>query len=155
MYNKILVCLDGSGFAEQIIPYVLEEALAFKSKVVLLQVFSLPSIPVPTIPGSTVTQVRTTSMLKRLQESEDRARDYLERVAEPLRKRRLQVECVTLEGLPSSTITNYAKEYKVDLIAISTHGHSGVRHILFGSVAESVVRDSEIPLLIIRPRHLT
>ncbi len=155
MYNKILVCLDGSGFAEQIIPYVLKEALAFKSKVILLQVFSHPGIPVPAIPGSTGTQVRTTSMLKRLQENEDKARDYLEHVAEPLRKRRLQVECIVLEGLPSSTITNYAKEHQVDLIAITTHGHSGVRHVLFGSVAESVVRESEVPLLIIRPRHLT
>lgn len=154
MYNKILVCLDGSGFAEQIIPYVLEEALAFKSKVILLQVFSIPGIPTPAIPGSPGSQIRTASMLKRLQENESKAKDYLERVAQPLRKRRLHVECIMLEGSPGSTITSYANENNVDLIAIATHGHSGIRHVLLGSVAEHVMRESGVPLLIIRPKHL-
>lgn len=154
MFNKILVCLDGSGLAEQIMPYVLEEASAFRSNVILLQVFSIPGVPTPSIPGFPQTQVRTTSMLKRLREDEGKAKEYLERVAQPLRKRRLHVECITLEGLPGPTIASYADENNVDLVAIATHGHSGIRHVLFGSVAEYVVRESGVPLLIIRPKHL-
>jgi len=152
MFNKILVCLDGSGFAEQIMPYVLEEALAFESKVILLQVLSVPGILTPAIPGSPGTPVHTSSMLKKLQENQDKAKDYLEQVAQPLREQGLDVECITLEGSPGSMITSYASENDVDLIAIATHGHTGMRHVLFGSVAESVVRESAMPLLMIRPR---
>ena len=47
MFEKVVVCLDGSELAEQILPYVTEEAMHFGSKVVLLQVISLPIIPMP------------------------------------------------------------------------------------------------------------
>jgi len=153
MFNKILVCLDGSSFAERIIPYVLEEALAFKSKVILLQVLSIPGIVTPGIPGSPGVPMHSSSMLEQLQKDRDEAKDYLKRVAQPLREQGLHVKCVTLEGPPGSTITNCANENNIDLIAIASHGHSGLRHVLFGSVAEFVVRESGVPILMIRPKR--
>ena len=82
-----------------------------------------------------------------------KSEDYLEHIARSLRKKGLHVECVTLEGSPGSTIANYAKETKADLIAIATHGHSGLRHVLVGSVTEFIVREVEVPILMIRPKH--
>ena len=153
MFNKILVCLDGSQLAEQIMPYVLKEALAFKSKVILLRVLSLPYVMTPEIPGSPGVPVLSSSAADKLAKHEDAAKDYLEHIAQPLRKNGLRVDCVTLEGLPGSTIAEYANKNKVDLIAIATHGHSGLRHALVGSVAEFVIREVDVPILMIRPKH--
>ena len=154
MFKKIMVALDGSKFAEQIIPYVLEEALAFKSKVILLQVLSIPGISTPGIPGFPGVPMRSSSMPDQIRKDKDKAQDYLKHVAQPFLEQGLRVKCVTLEGPPGSVITSYANENKVDLIAIASHGHSGLRHALFGSVAEFVVRESGVPILMIRPKHL-
>ena len=97
--------------------------------------------------------MRTSPMLDQLRKDEDKAKDYLEHVAQQFREHRVHVECVTLEGSPGPTITSYANENNIDLIAIATHGYSGLRHILFGSIAEFVVRESTLPLLMIRPKH--
>ena len=153
MFKRILVCLDGSKLAEQIIPYVIEEASALKSKVILLQVLSIPGIVTPDIPGFPGVPMHTSSMLDRLRKDADKAEDYLEHVAQQLREHGVHVECVTLEGPAGSTITSYTNENNIDLIAIATHGYSGLRHILFGSVAEFVVRESRVPILMIRPKH--
>ena len=153
MFKKILVCLDGSQFAEQIIPYALEEALAFKSNVTLLRVVGIPGIVAPNIPGFPGVPAHSSSMAEQHQRDREEAKDYLKRVAQPFHERGLHVKSVTLEGPPGSTIINYASENNIDLIAIASHGHSGLRHILFGSVAEFVVRESGIPILMIRPKR--
>lgn len=53
-------------------------------------------------------------------------------------------------GTPSSEIVHYAKENDIDLIVISTHGHTGLTHFLMGSVAENVVRTAPCPVLTVR-----
>ena len=62
------------------------------------------------------------------------------------------MNCKTLIGSPGPTIISYANESNIDLIAIASHGHSGLRNILLGSVAEYVVRESGLPILMIRPK---
>ena len=56
----------------------------------------------------------------------------------------------TLFGLPAEAILNMAEEEEVDLIAMTTHGRSGVSRWLFGSVAEQVLRNADCPLLVMR-----
>jgi nucleotide-binding universal stress UspA family protein len=153
MFKNILVCLDGSQFAEQIIPYALEQASAFKSKITLLRVVSMPGIVALNIPGSPGVPAHSSSMPEHHQRDREEAKAYLKRAAQPFHERGLQVKSVTLEGPPGSTIINYASENNIDLIAIASHGHSGLRHLLFGSVAEFVVRESGVPILMIRPKH--
>lgn len=58
-----------------------------------------------------------------------------------------------LQGYPATEIVDYAKTNKVDLIVMGTHGHQGLNRILFGSVAEGVVKNSPIPVLTIRPQE--
>ena len=153
MFKKILVCLDGSSLAEQIMPYVTREATAHKGKVTLLQAVSIPEIPVPGIPGVPGVPMHTEAMLEHHRRAMDKAKTYLESLAQPLRQKRLQVDSVILEGPPGPAIVNYAKDNKIDLIAIATHGHTGLRHVVFGSVAEYVLRESGLPVLMIRPSH--
>ena len=153
MFKKILVCLDGSQLAEQIMPYVLREALAFKSKVILLTALSIPGLLTPDVPGFPGVPVHSSSALDKVAKDKDRAKEYLEQISQPLRRKGLRVECIIPDGPPGSTITSYANENEGDLIAIATHGHSGLRHLLFGSVAEVVIRGASVPILMIKPKH--
>ena len=150
MFEKILVCLDGSHLAEQIIPYTVEQAKHFNSSLVLLQVFSLPSeiVETDTLAGPT----RSPNLLKEDEEIlANDARAYLESIAEPLRNEGLNVTCIVLEGVVGQTIVAYAINDKIDMIALATHGHSGFGRVVFGSVADYVLRESGLPILVIKP----
>jgi nucleotide-binding universal stress UspA family protein len=152
MFKKILVCLDGSEIAEKIIPFVREEALAMGSRVILLRVVSIPSNLTLDIPGFPAVPFKTSSMPEQLKKEDGMAKAYLKKVAQRLRERGIKVMSKTLVGPPGPTIISYANENKIDLIAIASHGHGGLRNFLFGSVAEYVVRESVLPILMIRPK---
>jgi nucleotide-binding universal stress UspA family protein len=148
MLQKILVCLDGSSLAEQILPYVTEVALSCGSRVVLLEVTLPPSATVEPLTGF----YRTTPIEKILREETD-AQAYLKRVAQRLRKKGLKVSSVTVPGDPGETIIGYAKDNAVGLIALSTHGRSGLGRLAFGSVADFVLKRSGLPILIRKPEE--
>jgi universal stress protein A len=63
---------------------------------------------------------------------------------------RTVIQAVT-EGSPSDGIIRYAREHSIDLIIMSTHGRSGLAHVLVGSVSESVLRKAPCPVLTVRP----
>ena len=150
MPRKILVCLDGSDLAEQVLDHATEQADQFNSKVVLLRVINVPaSIPVLPYPAAAAGYIAAVEELKAVDEGE--AGEYLDRVAEPLRGRGLDVQCVTVEGPPGDAIVSYAKDNDVDLVAIANSGRSGLSRLIFGSVAEKVFKESGLPTLVIRP----
>jgi nucleotide-binding universal stress UspA family protein len=146
MLQKILVCLDGSSLAEQILPYVTEVALGCSSRVVLLEVSMPPSATVEPLTGF----YRPTPIKKILREEEE-ARVYLKKVAQRLRKKGLKVSWVTVPGDPGETIIDYARENAVNLVALSTHGRGGLERLAFGSVADFVLKKSGLPILIRKP----
>ncbi len=143
MFNKILVCLDGSKMAEQILPYVEEQALLCNSDVELFQVVA--------VSGQESLDHRET-FFTRLQVAESAAQTYLKGVAEVLKKKSLRVHCATINISPVGyAIVNYAHDNDFDLIAIATRGHGGLGRLLLGSVADYVLQNSTLPILIIRP----
>ena len=151
MFEKILVCLDGSGAAEQILSHLMDEAICFHSDLVLLRVVSLPTIAIPVaIPGSPGIPVRTGGAIQRTTAGGNEAADYLERIAGPLREKGLDVEFMVLPGIAGETIINYAEENNFKLIAIATHGHGGLRRLAFGSTADFVLNHSSLPVLMVR-----
>ena len=154
MFKKILVCLDSSHLAEQILPYATDTALRFGSKLVMIQVIA-PSTVLPEVDTEKETPAHTDRRVsEKIQREENEARAYLERVAQPLRKSGLDVECVTFEDTIDEGIVNYAEKNEVDLIAIATHGRSGLGRSVFGSVSDSVLRKSGLPILVIKPREV-
>jgi len=152
MFEKILVCLDGSELAEQILPYAVEEALHFQSKLVLFQVVPEPVAFSPGIPGAASIPIRTDTMLEEAKKALNEARAYLEDIATPLRKKDIQVEAVSILGGAGEAILSYAEGNNINLITIATHGRSGLRRGVFGSVADYVLRESGLPMLVIRPQ---
>lgn len=146
MFERVLVCLDGSKLAEQVLPYAIEVASRFRSKVFLLQVLSLPaSVGARGEPGTV--QIMTEA----LQAEEKNAKAYLEEVAQAAGKWGVDVEPVTVQAMPSEGILAFAEEQGIGLIAMSTHGRSGMGRAVFGSVADFVLRNSGRPVLLIRP----
>jgi nucleotide-binding universal stress UspA family protein len=154
MFKKVLVCLDGSALAEQILPYIAGDSRSFK-KIVLLKVIPKPGFDIRLgVPGETTPPLQTKKMLEHFEKELKEAPDYLEGKAQPLRDTGLNVECVVLEGTPNKTIIDYAHDNDIGLIAIATHGHSGLRHITMGSTAEYVLKHSGLPLLVVTPQKL-
>ncbi len=147
MFSKILVCLDGSSLAEQVLPYATEVAGRFGSKIILLQVITMPTIiSGPEEPGPIV------GLLEQVKQEQAVARAYLEKIAKPLQEKGLEVECVTLQGVPGESIVAYAEKNGVDLVTIATHGRSGLKRLVFGSVAEYLMKHFGLPILIVRPK---
>ncbi len=153
MFEKILVCLDGSPLSEQIMPYIIEEARCF-SKVVLLRVLATPETAVPMgVPGVPGLPVYTEATLRAYQREADEAPAYLEKIAGSLREKGLDVESVVQQGLAGETIINYADANDIKLIALATHGRGGLKRLVFGSTADYVLRRSGLPILLVRPRE--
>jgi len=151
MFEKILICLDGSGLAEQILPYATEQAVRFGSKVVLLQVMSAPDrIAMASVAGATP---QTGDIIEEeVQRQKSEMESYLEGVAKSMTENGVDVECITLEpSQPGEAIVKYARDNSFDLICIATHGHSGLGRVVFGSVADHVLRQSGLPILVIKP----
>jgi nucleotide-binding universal stress UspA family protein len=151
MFEKILVCLDGSELAEQILPYATEEAIHFGGSLFLLRVItgrgSMPAA-VAVMPDYTAEAVTG-----QIESDEQETKAYLGRLAEPLKQKGLHVECVILHGLQvGEAIVSYADENNVGLIAIATHGRSGLGRLVFGSVADFVLRESGLPILLVKPK---
>ena len=148
MFSKILVCLDGSALAEQIVPYAASQAERFSAKMVLLQVIGAPGA----IYAPGIEAVPIAVPLDQIPQEETAARRYLEDLAKPLRLKGIEVECITLTGSPGESIVRYAEDKDFELVALATHGRSGLRRIVFGSVADHVIRNSGRPILLIKPK---
>lgn len=131
MYKKILVPLDGSELAQQILPYVRSFAQAAQSTVELLRVNDLDSMTpyAPPFQGA----------------------EYLGEVAKKYFSPETKVEQTVELGAPAMVILDRAGGDPTCLIAMATHGMSGMRRWLMGSVAAKVAQAAMSPLLLIRP----
>jgi nucleotide-binding universal stress UspA family protein len=134
MYGKIVVPLDGSELAERVLEYVRGLAVASGAQVELLNVCP-----------------------RNESEGGHMHRVYLQRVERVLRSQLEQagstqatVDSVALLGDPAEEILKYAERNKADLIAMTTHGRSGVRRWAMGSVADKVARHSAVPVWLVR-----
>lgn len=147
MFERILVCLDGSELAEQTLPYATELVRRLGGKMVLLEVTAPPSVVTET-PGSYYRK----ASLSNAQRGKKEATDYLRRLARPMQEQELDVECLTLPGSPGETIASYAEENDISLIVLGTRGWGGPKHLTFGSVADYILKRSSLPVLVIRPQ---
>jgi nucleotide-binding universal stress UspA family protein len=131
--SRILVPLDGSALAEAILPVVERLARDHEAEVILLEVLE----------GRPTREAEL--------EAERRAGGYLERMVGALRGRGLgRVRASVWYGEADQAVANAATRERVELIAMSTHGRSGLDRLRFGSVAEGVVRRAPVPVLLVR-----
>ena len=142
--RQIVVALDGSAFAEAVLPYAQETAARLGVPMHVIQV--LPSLA--HIYLGTQIEIYPPDILEEVQGA---AAFYLSNVASRLEKERLHAETHVLQGNADAAIIRYANERSGSLLALTTHGSSGIGRWMLGSVADKVVRSSHDPVLIIRP----
>lgn len=139
-YRHILVPLDGSKLAEAALKEALPLAQLNGSKVTLLQAVW----PYVRFKEKNLRVVDTLRILKK------EARWYLDSVAGRPGWKNLKVSTVVKAGLAENVIINYARTKPVDLIVMSTHGRTGLKRWVFGSVADKVLRYANKPVLLVR-----
>lgn len=149
MFKKILVCLDGSKLAEQVLSYVAGTGKALGSKIVMLKILDQPEYG---LTDKTNIPVKPSRAIQDFETMKHDARTYLKRVAEPLKAAKLEIEYVICTGEVGTTIVDYAKKNQIDLVAMATHGYGGLKRAVLGSVSDHVARNLNIPMLIIRPK---
>jgi nucleotide-binding universal stress UspA family protein len=142
MYRRVLVPLDGSMVAEAIIPFIMEIAGPLDIQVVLLRVL----VPVPPMAVEGTRQV----VIEDFEKLRVEAEEYLSAMASELRTKGVRATTEVRRGEPVAEILAGARDAEADLIAMTTHGRSGLGRLLFGSVAEAVLRQAEMPVFLMR-----
>lgn len=145
--RNILVPLDLSEYAEHALPYARELASTFGASLHLLHVVDTQWIASS---GAAAFPEYGGELLQRFESDGEKA---LIKIAETLPES-VEVTAAVRAGPPHVQIVQYAREADVDLIVVATHGHSGLKHALIGSVAEKVVQMAPCPVLSIKnPEH--
>lgn len=151
MYSKVLVPLDGFELAECILDHLRTIVTGCQvSEVVLLTVVEVYETGLPgTTWGGAVSAEQGAGLEV---ESTAKAKNYLTRVANGLKKEGMSAQPVVIRGKVAEGILDYAAKNQVDLIMMSTHGRSGPSRWALGSVADRIIRHSLIPVLIVSPK---
>jgi nucleotide-binding universal stress UspA family protein len=144
MYRSLLVPLDGSSFAEQALPLAVEICARSGASLHLVLVHdSLAAVPRF---GEPVFLDQSLDLASRRQEEE-----YLEAVARPLIGRGIVVVTRLIDGPVAHSLVNYTRASAIELVVLTTHGRGVFSRFWIGSVADRLVRQLEVPMLLLRP----
>jgi nucleotide-binding universal stress UspA family protein len=144
MYRTILVPLDGSKRAESILPHVEGLARCLEAEIILLRVFKTDFGQVDYYGHDPVFYESIRADCK------DEILAYLTGVQEERLGKGLRVRVLAEEGPVIDTILSIAKRESVDLIAMSSHGRTGLPRVFYGSIAAGILHQVDRPLLLIR-----
>ena len=146
MYKTILVPLDGSKRAEAILPHVEELARLYEAKVVFLQVIE-PTYPIMG-PQEVYVELYEQSRERRIEKAES----YLAALKEGFREKGIETRVRVGEGPVVEEILNAAEREGAGLVAMASHGRTGLSRVFYGSVAAGVLHRIDRPLLLIRSK---
>jgi nucleotide-binding universal stress UspA family protein len=148
VFRHVLVALDGSRLAEDVIDRVLSLADPGTTRFTLLQVVALSSINAMPYPANAIPIEFAGAFDERRQELSP----HLEALADGLRARGFETAVhIVAHWQPAVGIVEHADAVHADLIALSTRGHGGLRRFVLGSVADAVVHSAVTPVLVFHP----
>ncbi|MBM3140165.1 MAG: universal stress protein [Chloroflexi bacterium] len=159
MYRKILLPLDGSDLAGRAVRHAVALAKMSSAEVVVLQVIdseaqilarTTPATIEPLPAGATTAEV----VRKAVAGQREAAQEQLDAAAKALRGEGVErVSSEVVEGSPGGAITRAAERLGCDLVVMATHGRSGIKRAILGSVADHVARHTPgIPVLLVHPQ---
>jgi nucleotide-binding universal stress UspA family protein len=152
--NKVLIPLDGSQASQAILPYIklIMSGTSGKaeSEVTLLRVIP-PAHHVP-VGEAVVTVPYTDAELSQLKEQ---AENYLSEVGEDLQKSKIKLnyKAIVRSISTADEILDFASQKEVNLIAMSTHGRTGISRLFLGATTDRVLHNSNLPLLLVKPNE--
>ena len=141
MYHKILIPLENSAADKAILQHIKPLAKWAGASLLLMHVAD----------GWVARNYERLNLAESDEMKSDRA--YLESVAKTLKADGFEVEHVLAMGEPSDEIVKFTRKHKVDLIAMSTHGHRFVSDLLYGSTADKVRHLVDVPVLLVKARN--
>lgn len=145
--DRILVPLDGSELSLSVLPYVEEMAATLGASLILYNAV----LPLNIYPGTELTPARVGGIIDDLLAQ---GQSFLAQVALEIEARgKVKGWSVVTIGFPVDEIVRVAQEVNAGLVAMATHGRSGVNRWVMGSVADGVVRRSSLPCLLVRPEQ--
>ncbi len=158
MFKHILVPLDGSRFSGQALRYAIVVAQRFGAEVILMQVVSPASLTVVAAPpvgeaSPVVIEMAVQGARRQDKKNEARAKRYLRKKLQGVAAKGIKGSHHVVMGIPARSIMEFCHKEAVDLIVMATHGRSGLRRAFVGSVADEVIRESGVPVLVTRPQR--
>ena len=144
MYKSILVPLDGSKRAERILPHVEQLARSSNAQVVLLQVVESNHYAYESNKQFVELDI------KLAKQQVDEATRYLDTIRGEFRDKSFKVRSMVLSGSVVRNIIRVAETENVDMIAMASHGRTGLSSVFYGSVAAGILQRVDRPLLLIR-----
>ena len=145
--RKILCPVDFSEGAEHAMRYAVAFADAYDAELVLLHVVELPFLPSYSTAG-------VPDLSLPVEQIQEECQDRLDDMVEEQKQIHPDVEGKVVVGAPFVEIIREAREGDFDLLVVGTHGRTGIKHMLIGSVAEKVVRKAPCPVLTVKhPEH--
>jgi nucleotide-binding universal stress UspA family protein len=144
MYKKVLVPLDGSRRAEAILKHVEELGRRYQAEVIFLQVIELAA-PLLERGGD-----QTDAQRREAEQERRQAEEYLNELAEKFRNLGVHARSQVASGPVVDSIIKVANQEDADLIAMTSHGRSGLSQVIYGSVANGVLQRIDRPLLLVR-----
>jgi len=156
MFKRIIVPLDGSRLGSAALKYAEAVAERFTADLVLMQaVVPATPTPIPATPAGAMSPATAELALQAARAEDKRnaekARRYLQRKVREVKGRGLRCSYKLVMGHPGKSIINLCRKERIDLAVMSTHGRGGLKRAILGSVADEVVRESKVPVLVIRP----
>ncbi len=150
MFERVVVPLDGSKVGEAALPVIgrLADRLAPDAKVEVTLIGVITLLRHWVVVGEASAPVSYTE--EELNIIKNRVTEYLNNVGESLKSKSIKVNVVVTSGNAAEEILKTAEQTRADLIAMSTHGRSGLRRLAFGSITDKVLRGSHIPVLMVR-----
>ena len=155
-FNRILVPVDGSAFSEATLPYVVELTKRTDKEILLLHVCEPPIVPSYGLKPINPTWKKYRDDI--WDEKEKMATTYLAKKSAELKKNRVKVTSRIVKaqsGDVVKTIMQVSKEENIDLMAVATQGQTGISRRVYGSVANRIVEEASLPVLLIRPEPST
>lgn len=152
MYQHVMIPMDGSKLSECVLPHLEMMAKTCKIPQVTLIHVVTPVRYFDSFNYTGMDPVIPVEQMKSIEENNAQdAKSYLGEKVKQLEAKGITAKAVVITGFANEVINNYAKENKVDMIIIATHGRSGISRWFWGSTAEKILRTSKIPVLMIRP----
>jgi nucleotide-binding universal stress UspA family protein len=146
MYKTILVPLDGSKRAEAILPHIENLSLCFNSKVIFFIVAE------PSLMLEYDEVIDMSKYLEKFDHQRKETETYLASLQEEFRAKGIKVQTLIGHGLVVKAIIDAAEHENADLVAMASHGRSGLFRTFYGSVAAGVLQRIDRPLFLIRSR---
>jgi nucleotide-binding universal stress UspA family protein len=156
MFKHILVPLDGSRLSARALPYAIELAGKFNSEITLLRVVkqTTPFIIAETSGMGSAIGAEMTIDAARYQDKRNKANAerYLQKQVKKLTDKGIKASSTVLLGSPAESIIKHCRKNRISLVVMTTHGRSGFKRAILGSVADKIVHEPGLVAMVIHPR---